>query len=36
VLAFEELNGALVLLRRGSATKGAEIATPSDAWINLS
>jgi hypothetical protein len=36
VLTFEELHCTLVLLRRGSATEGAEIATTAGVWINLS
>ena len=36
MLTFEELHGALVLLRCGSATKSAEITATADLWINLS
>jgi len=34
-VTFEELNLTLVLLRRGSAAEGAEIAPPTGTRINL-
>jgi hypothetical protein len=34
-MPLEKLYGALVLLRRGAAAKGAEIAPPADLWIFL-